>query len=105
MLDEMASALDGEAARNLMFAPGFAARMQASDGGLRDTVARAARAGIAVPALAAALGYFDMIRTARSTANLLQAQRDFFGAHGFARIDQPGAHHGPWGSHAPGGGL
>ena len=41
-----------------------------------------------------------MMRTARSTANLLQAQRDFFGAHGFERIDQPGAHHGPWGSHA-----
>ena len=43
-----------------------------------------------------ALGYFDMMRTARSTANLLQAQRDFFGAHGFERIDEPGAHHGPW---------
>ncbi len=103
MLDEMAEALEGAEARNLMFAPGFSARMQASHGALRDTVARAAQAGIAVPALAAALGYFDMIRTARSTANLLQAQRDFFGAHGFARIDQPGAHHGPWGSHAPGG--
>ena len=41
-----------------------------------------------MPALAAALGYFDMIRTARSTANLLQAQRDYFGAHTYERIDR-----------------
>jgi 6-phosphogluconate dehydrogenase len=53
--------------------------------------------GLPVPALSAALGYFDQMRTARSTANMLQAQRDFFGAHGFERIDAEGAHHGPWG--------
>ena len=52
-------------------------------------------------AFSAALGYFDMMRTRRSTANLLQANRDFFGAHGFERVDRPGAFHGPWGSHAP----
>jgi 6-phosphogluconate dehydrogenase len=103
MLDEMAAALEGGAGRNLLFAPGFAERMRASHGALRDCVARAAEAGLAVPALAAALGYFDMIRTGRSTANLLQAQRDFFGAHGFERIDRPGSYHGPWGLHAPGG--
>jgi 6-phosphogluconate dehydrogenase len=40
------------------------------------------------------------MRQARGTANLLQAQRDFFGAHGFQRIDRPGSFHGPWGSHA-----
>ena len=51
------------------------------------------------PALAAALAYFDTMHTARGTANMLQAQRDFFGAHGFERIDEPGAHHGPWGGH------
>ena len=48
------------------------------------------------PRYAAGLGYFDMMRAGRSTANLLQAQRDYFGAHGFERIDEPGAHHGPW---------
>ena len=42
-----------------------------------------------------------MMRSQRTTANLLQAQRDFFGAHGFERVDRPGAFHGPWGSHAP----
>jgi len=41
-----------------------------------------------------------MMRTGRSTANMIQAQRDFFGAHGFERLDQPGTGlHGPWGAH------
>jgi 6-phosphogluconate dehydrogenase len=40
------------------------------------------------------------MRTARGTANMIQGQRDFFGAHGFERFDKKGAHHGPWGSHA-----
>jgi 6-phosphogluconate dehydrogenase len=101
MLDDMAQALAADGAGNLMFAPSFAARMSASHGSLRAVVAQAALSGIPTPALAAALGYFDMMHTARSTANLLQAQRDFFGAHGFERIDRPGTYHGPWGSHAP----
>ena len=101
MLDDMAQALSGEAVGNLMFAPSFAARMTESHPGLRATVAQAALAGTPTPALAAALAYFDMMRTARSTANLLQGQRDFFGAHGFERVDRPGAHHGPWGDYGP----
>ena len=96
MLDDMARALARIAAENLMFAPRFADRLRARHGSLRSVVAAAAQAGIAAPALGAGLAYFDMMRTARSTANLLQAQRDFFGAHGFERIDEPGAHHGPW---------
>jgi 6-phosphogluconate dehydrogenase len=52
-----------------------------------------------MPALAAALSYFDIMRTARSTANMIQAQRDFFGAHSFERFDAAGVHHGPWGNH------
>jgi 6-phosphogluconate dehydrogenase len=51
-----------------------------------------------VPALASALGYFDSYRRGRGTANLIQAQRDFFGAHGFDRVDGVDKHHGPWGS-------
>jgi 6-phosphogluconate dehydrogenase len=43
------------------------------------------------------LSYFDIMRTKRSTANMLQGQRDFFGAHGFARTDKDGGgYHGPW---------
>lgn len=100
LLDEMAAALDADPGRNLMFAPDFAERMRASHASLRAVVAEAALAGTPTPALGAALAYFDMMRAARSTANLLQGQRDFFGAHGFGRIDAPGAHHGPWGSAA-----
>ncbi|HVH02635.1 MAG TPA: NADP-dependent phosphogluconate dehydrogenase [Amaricoccus sp.] len=96
MLDDMAEALAENPGDNLMFAPRFAERLRASHAQLRRVVADAAEVGIATPALAAGLGYFDMMRTARSTANLLQAQRDFFGAHGFERIGEPGTHHGPW---------
>ena len=101
MLDDMAQALSGDAATNLMFAPVFAERLRATHGSLRSVVAEGALAAIPTPALAAALGYFDMMHQARGTANLLQAQRDFFGAHGFERVDRKGTgFHGPWGSHA-----
>ena len=54
------------------------------------------QAGLPVPSLASALGWYDAMRQATGTANLVQAQRDFFGAHGFVRTDRPGATHGPW---------
>jgi 6-phosphogluconate dehydrogenase len=99
MLDDMAQALETEDTENLMFAPQFADRLKRTEQALREVVAAGALARIPMPALAAALAYFDAMHTARGTANLLQAQRDFFGAHGFERVDAPGAHHGPWGSH------
>jgi 6-phosphogluconate dehydrogenase len=101
MLNDMADALTEDAARNLMFAPHFADLIAGTVPGLRETVAVAARHGLPVPALSAALGYFDTMRSARGTSNMIQGQRDFFGAHGFERVDAGGAaHHGPWGSHA-----
>jgi 6-phosphogluconate dehydrogenase len=101
MLDDMAQALSGGDVTNLMFAPSFAKRLTASHGSLRSVVAEGALAAIPTPALAAALGYFDMMHEARGTANLIQAQRDFFGAHGFERVDREGKGlHGPWWSHA-----
>ncbi|MCB1354598.1 MAG: NADP-dependent phosphogluconate dehydrogenase [Rhodobacteraceae bacterium] len=96
MLSDMAEALAGSPDTNLMFAPAFAAKLEASHGALRRVVAAAALAGHPVPALAAALAYFDAMRTARGTANMIQGQRDFFGRHGFERIDAEGAFHGPW---------
>ncbi len=81
---------------NLLMAPAFVTAMKETHPSLRQIVARAAEAGLPVPALASALGYFDSYRQARGTSNLIQAQRDFFGAHGFERIDAQGAHHGPW---------
>jgi len=98
MLDGMAGALDEDPVRNLMFAPVFATHLKRAQAGLRDLVVHATRQGQPVPALAAAIAHFDAMRTVRSTANIVQAQRDFFGAHGFERTDREGEHHGPWGS-------
>ncbi len=61
--------------------------------GWRTAVAAAALCGVAVPAAGASLAYVDAMRAARSPASLAAAQRDFFGAHGYARTDAPGAHH------------
>jgi 6-phosphogluconate dehydrogenase len=94
----MATALTESADTRLAFAPAFAAHLAAHVPSLRRVVAAAMAAGVPVPALAANLGYFDMLRQARGTANLVQAQRDRFGEHGFARSDRPGQTglHGPW---------
>ncbi len=62
----------------------------------RQVVATAARIGVPVPAFGAALGYYDGYRSARLPHNLLQAQRDYFGAHTYQRIDQPGTFHTDW---------
>ncbi len=99
MLNDMSTALAASPGVNLMQAPFFAALLKANHGALRAVVAQAALNGLPVPALAAGLSYFDMMRTGRGTANMIQAQRDFFGAHGFERVDAAGAHHGPWGGH------
>ncbi len=96
LLNDMASALEAHPGENLMFAPFFADILRKKHDSLRRVVGYAATSGNPAPALSASLFYFDMMRTGRSTANLIQAQRDFFGAHSFERIDEPGAHHGPW---------
>ncbi|MFA6157636.1 MAG: NADP-dependent phosphogluconate dehydrogenase, partial [Mesorhizobium sp.] len=83
-------------------APAFIALMQEAHPSLRRVVAKASEAGTPVPALSSALAYFDSYRQGRGTSNLIQAQRDFFGAHGFERIGEQGAFHGPWGSGAAG---
>ena len=102
MLDDMAQALGADDDTNLMFAPKFADHLKANHGGLRHVVSLAALAGTPAPALSAALSYFDMMRTARSTANMLQAQRDYFGRHTFQRVDKDGAFSGPWADAAHG---
>ena len=97
MLDDMASAFSQDAGRALIAAPFFAEKIKASHAALRQVVSIAALHGIAVPAHAAALAYFDAMRTARGTANMIQGQRDFFGLHGFARLDNgTTGNHGPW---------
>ena len=62
----------------------------------RIAVATAVEQGVAVPAFSASLAYFDSYRQARLPSNLLQAQRDFFGAHTYERVDKPGVFHTEW---------
>ncbi|RQS61916.1 NADP-dependent phosphogluconate dehydrogenase [Burkholderia sp. Bp8963] len=81
---------------NLLLDPYFqdiAANYQAS---LREVVIAAVQAGVPVPAFASAVAYFDSYRSERLPANLVQAQRDFFGAHTFERTDKPGSFHANW---------
>src|SRR5438128_413797 len=62
----------------------------------RLVLSAAIKHGVAAPAFSASLAYFDSYRSARLPANLLQAQRDFFGAHTYERIDKPGVFHTEW---------
>ena len=98
-LDRIAAAFEASGgAGNLLLAPGFVAEMTKAHPALRSIVALSAATASPAPALSSALAYFDGFRQARGTANLIQAQRDFFGAHGFERIGEAGEHHGPWGA-------
>ncbi len=74
---------------NLLLDDYFRAKVEQAQSGWRRVAAAALSNGIAAPAINAALNYFDGYRTARLPANLLQAQRDFFGAHTYERIDKP----------------
>ncbi|RZL61858.1 MULTISPECIES: NADP-dependent phosphogluconate dehydrogenase [Pedobacter] len=64
--------------------------------GTRKTISACINTGIGIPAFASTLTYFDTITTARMPSNLIQAQRDFFGAHTFERIDKDGVFHADW---------
>ncbi|WP_434288443.1 NADP-dependent phosphogluconate dehydrogenase [Celeribacter sp. SCSIO 80788] len=97
LLDDMASAIrEGLPQGQLIFAPRFAGLIREGGTALRRTVAYAASAGLPVPAFANALAYFDTMRQGRGSTDLIQAQRDFFGAHGFERTDGGAGQHGPW---------
>ncbi len=73
---------------NLLLDPFFKEKVLMAQSGWRSVVASAVTNGIPVPSMSAALSYFDGYRTERLPANLLQAQRDFFGAHTYERIDR-----------------
>ena len=87
---------DDKTLANLLVAPHFASVMANCQQALREMVAMAALRGVAVPAFMSALSYYDAYRSARLPANLLQAQRDYFGAHTYQRLDQPGKFHTQW---------
>ena len=74
---------------HLLMAPFFKEKVEQAQEGWRRVTATAITNGMPVPALASALTYFDGFRTERLPANLLQAQRDYFGAHTYERVDKP----------------
>lgn len=75
--------------RNLLLDPYFKEVVLKTQSNWRLIVSQAALAGIPIPAFSASLAYFDSYRSARLPANLLQAQRDYFGSHTYERVDQP----------------
>ena len=81
---------------NLLLAPYFTQAVRHAQAAWRHVVATAVELGIPVPAFTTALTYYDGYRTARLPANLLQAQRDYFGAHTYERVDMPGTFHTEW---------
>lgn len=81
---------------NLLLDPYFKEITNKYQQSLRKVVALAVENGIPVPGLSAAISYYDSYRTERLPANLLQAQRDYFGAHTYKRIDKEGTFHTDW---------
>jgi 6-phosphogluconate dehydrogenase len=81
---------------NLLLARYFQEATAKAQEAWRNVIATAVRLGIPAPAFSTALAYYDGYRSVRLPANLLQAQRDYFGAHTYQRIDRPGVFHSDW---------
>lgn len=97
-LNRIASAYENNPAlANLMLDQAFKTTLMEYHGSLREVSALAIQNGISIPAFTNAIAYFDAYRQGRSNANLIQAQRDLFGAHTFERIDEEGHFHHEWG--------
>ena len=97
MLDPIRAAFqENPALTNLMVAPCFSRMINEKSSTLREVVRAASEFGTPCPAFSNSLIYFDSYRQARLPANLLQAQRDYFGAHTYRRIDREGKFHTEW---------
>ncbi|MGM0877042.1 MAG: decarboxylating NADP(+)-dependent phosphogluconate dehydrogenase [Bacillota bacterium] len=81
---------------NLLIAPYFSEKVKEYQMGLRKVVCEGIHFGISFPCLSASLTYYDSYRKGNSNANLLQAQRDYFGAHTYERSDRAGVFHTNW---------
>jgi 6-phosphogluconate dehydrogenase len=89
-LDKIKGAFDAERGlKNLLLAPYFRSVLADCQGSWRNVVSEAALCGVSIPTFSSALAYFDGYRSPVLSANLLQAQRDFFGAHTYERTDKP----------------
>ena len=81
---------------SLLVDPEFAKEIVERQAAWRKVVCKAVNAGVSTPGMAASLAYFDSYRRERLPANLVQAQRDYFGAHTYERTDMPGSYHTEW---------
>ncbi|HPT93883.1 MAG TPA: decarboxylating NADP(+)-dependent phosphogluconate dehydrogenase [Limnochordia bacterium] len=81
---------------NLLIAPYFKEAVEKAQPGWRRVVVKAVELGLPIPAFSSALAYFDGYRRETLWANMIQAQRDYFGAHTYKRIDKPGVYHTEW---------
>ncbi|MFS0781032.1 NADP-dependent phosphogluconate dehydrogenase [Bacillus sp. 1P06AnD] len=82
--------------KNLLLDPYFKNIVEQYQTSLREVIALAVMNGVPVPCFSAALSYYDSYRSERLPANLLQAQRDYFGAHTYERVDKEGTYHTEW---------
>ncbi|TAK24579.1 MAG: NADP-dependent phosphogluconate dehydrogenase [Chloroflexota bacterium] len=97
LLNEIQSAYSRDAGlTNLLLDRDFREAIDERQAGWRHAVRTARALGIPCPATSASLDYYDSYRTARLSANLLQGQRDYFGAHTYQRVDRPGTFHTEW---------
>src|SRR5258708_15624956 len=81
---------------NLLLAPKFQKLISSYQDDWRKVVSEAIRVGVPAPGFSASLAYYDSYRSPRLPANLIQAQRDYFGAHTYNRVDMPGTFHSSW---------
>jgi 6-phosphogluconate dehydrogenase len=81
---------------NLLLDPYFREIVIRNQARWRQVAATSIQMGVPVPAFSSAIAYFDAYRSARLWANMIQAQRDYFGAHTYERVDRPGSFHTEW---------
>jgi len=96
-LDKIKEAFDRKSdLSNLLVCPYFKNIVEKLQKNWRNVIVTSVELGITVPAFSSALNYFDSFRSERLSANLIQAQRDYFGAHTYQRVDKKGAFHSDW---------
>ena len=97
MLDDISTSFKSDLPHGrLILSNHFATLLKTHISALRRVVATATLAGLPVPALSSAVSWYDEIRQPRGTANMIQGQRDFFGAHGFEIVGRGTDQHGKW---------
>jgi 6-phosphogluconate dehydrogenase len=98
MLEDIMQAYEQEPAlKNILTSNMFSGKIKSAQASLRKVVELGAHIGIPLPSFAASLNYFDAYKSTWLPANLIQAQRDFFGAHTYERLDKEGIFHTQWG--------